>query len=1019
MPSKLLGEVHVRLLRVLFANYGMGCYSKLGDGTRMSSSGGNGSGEEVDVLGGLIHRRVKKKKMMKQLLNDGEKKEEEEVEVVEYEDEWTPKKGCDNLSFLDYTTWPLYFRDYALMNEDRFVDRSDDVEEGEEEYEEDNYVDCRSVAMTPMESVRLNPVGPPKFSLEEEEGTCSSSREKKNNQWISRCPVGPLGKRNDAGRFICCPFHVAAARKSYNAMPPTDTRLPPSLAAQTTAVKNVAEANSGGVGGKGRGKAKRRGRPLPRKGRKKAKMSYDSDSSSGSDSDYKDESSPDNNMRARVQPVSSVGVTQHHPMMKMMMAQSAANVVVVGGVVQPTAAVTYPLGQGTGVRQVIVPPIAPIEADENALLVPKDVENTLTRYFKDGELFSAAPVDKTNDNELENEEDSSPEKETSPFRISEFPPNEDLLTHMAPIELMERGVPYHQLSIDSKLRILEFLLDEVLATDEISNEMTRRHVVTEDYGFPYGRPPLPHEFNNLFNQDNCVVCEAGGELICCDNCTGSYHRQCIGLEGNKDLPERWLCPECAIADPAKLAPLNLPQKRPLIGWYTLDELDTKEKLILKPVPPPPPPQSVVPTPPAYNPVNNPLGGAILHPSGPTNPQGHHPKSAFPTNIRPQPQQHPMIAQLQLQQNPTNVQPQPQQNPMIVQSQPQQNPTNVQPQPQHNASNANDVILTTIASEKIECKVPKDVEFLVASGQVFARYRSTQLPFDPLKFLEEDPEKSIELSTKLSPPPVALNNAQVIGLVKLLGPELCINYPWRQIQYVPQRVFEMDRNNPSLQLLIRHQNEMRIRRVSRVESFNPMTFANAYRRAPHPPAMSALPGTSGVYLLVSSLNYYPISTPLSIAMVDPTIEKFNPIEMPYRDHMQSIRDKMITIERALYDACLIDAKWGIEEDEIDLPFWRRKVEKAKTIKRLSSLLIELVDACCLRAFHKEWYIRDQKVASIDTKSINIGKLCDFNPKHAIELRRWERLTSADIFRYDRYRLEKVFSVLEPRGIRKKR
>jgi len=117
--------------------------------------------------------------------------------------------------------------------------------------------------------------------------------------------------------------------------------------------------------------------------------------------------------------------------------------------------------------------------------------------------------------------------------------------------------------------------------------------------------------------------------------------------------------------------------------------------------------------------------------------------------------------------------------------------------------------------------------------------------------------------------------------------------------------------------------------------------------------------------------------------------------------------------------LIDVEWGIDEEIIDLPFWRRRVENAKSVKKLSSLLVELVDACCVRAFHGEWYARDQKSAQLDAKPINIGKLADFDPKHGIEMRRWERLTGADIFRFDRLRLEKVFGVLEPRGKRKRR
>ncbi|KAL7431201.1 hypothetical protein ACHAXM_002597 [Skeletonema potamos] len=631
-----------------------------------------------------------------------------------------------------------------------------------------------------------------------------------------------------------------------------------------------------------------------------------------------------------------------------------------------TTTTTVPNPLGDGFRQVIVPPIAPPAVDANALLIPRDVDNTLTRYFKDGELF-AAPVKKRNKNSHEDLLD----EDVSPFHITKFPPTEDLLTHMAPIELMEKGVPYHHLSVDSKLRILEFLLDELLTTDAISNELTRRHVVTENYGFPYGRPPLPHEYDDIFNQDNCVICQEGGDLICCDRCPGSYHRLCIGLDSNKPLPERWLCPECSIPDPAKLAPLSLPDRRPLLGWFTLDELDCKETLILKPAP-----QFTAPVPAVYNPVNNPLGGPIYpgsipHPAGPPHPMMAHRMTAYPMSAHPQ----------------------------------------------HHASN-NVIDLT----EEEESKIPKDVEFLVASGKVFARYRSSQLPFDPLKISkEEEPESSSEVLTKVSPPPVALTDAQVMELLKLLGPKICVNYPWRQIQFTPQRIFGMEQKgiDPSLQLLIQYQSEVRSHRVEKVELYNPMTFANGYRRAPHPLSMNALPGAAGVLLLVSSLNYYPISTPLSMCMVDPTMEQFRPIDVPYRDHMQSIRDKMIAIERSLYDACLIDVKWGIEEDVIDLPFWRRRVENAKSVKRLSSLLVELIDACCVRAFHGEWYSRDQKGTPNDAKPINIGKLADFDPKHEIEMRRWERLTGADIFRFDRLRLQQVFGILEHGGKRKRR
>lgn len=44
----------------------------------------------------------------------------------------------------------------------------------------------------------------------------------------------------------------------------------------------------------------------------------------------------------------------------------------------------------------------------------------------------------------------------------------------------------------------------------------------------------------------CRVCKDGGELLCCDTCTSSYHIHCL----NPPLPEipngEWLCPRCTV-----------------------------------------------------------------------------------------------------------------------------------------------------------------------------------------------------------------------------------------------------------------------------------------------------------------------------------------------------------------------------------------------------------------------------------------------------------------------------------------
>ena len=54
----------------------------------------------------------------------------------------------------------------------------------------------------------------------------------------------------------------------------------------------------------------------------------------------------------------------------------------------------------------------------------------------------------------------------------------------------------------------------------------------------------------------CRVCKDGGELLCCDTCTSSYHIHCL----NPPLPEipngEWLCPRCTVSHSSYRASWN-------------------------------------------------------------------------------------------------------------------------------------------------------------------------------------------------------------------------------------------------------------------------------------------------------------------------------------------------------------------------------------------------------------------------------------------------------------------------------
>ncbi|CAN6457320.1 unnamed protein product [Victoria cruziana] len=42
----------------------------------------------------------------------------------------------------------------------------------------------------------------------------------------------------------------------------------------------------------------------------------------------------------------------------------------------------------------------------------------------------------------------------------------------------------------------------------------------------------------------CVVCDLGGSLLCCDSCPRTYHLQCLSPPLKRTPPGKWICPSC-------------------------------------------------------------------------------------------------------------------------------------------------------------------------------------------------------------------------------------------------------------------------------------------------------------------------------------------------------------------------------------------------------------------------------------------------------------------------------------------
>ena len=150
----------------------------------------------------------------------------------------------------------------------------------------------------------------------------------------------------------------------------------------------------------------------------------------------------------------------------------------------------------------------------------------------------------------------------------------DLWPQFDAIKSMRSGMPYHRLSIEQKLQMMEFLIDELLTVDVIAAEFTRRNRIESCYSYPYGAKPSEHDLEQLENGDECGVCRLEGDLLCCDGCPRSFHRKCLSMSERAELPDgKWLCPECEIVDPANFGTL-WGDRKAAVDWFTIDDIET-------------------------------------------------------------------------------------------------------------------------------------------------------------------------------------------------------------------------------------------------------------------------------------------------------------------------------------------------------------------------------------------------------------------------------------------------------------
>uniref|UniRef100_A0A668A4H6 Bromodomain PHD finger transcription factor n=1 Tax=Myripristis murdjan TaxID=586833 RepID=A0A668A4H6_9TELE len=88
----------------------------------------------------------------------------------------------------------------------------------------------------------------------------------------------------------------------------------------------------------------------------------------------------------------------------------------------------------------------------------------------------------------------------------------------------QEGEEYPYEPLESKIKVLQFLVDQFLATNIAREELMSEGVVAYD--------------------DHCRVCHRLGDLLCCETCSAVYHLECVKPPLQEVPEDEWQCEVC-------------------------------------------------------------------------------------------------------------------------------------------------------------------------------------------------------------------------------------------------------------------------------------------------------------------------------------------------------------------------------------------------------------------------------------------------------------------------------------------
>jgi len=228
----------------------------------------------------------------------------------------------------------------------------------------------------------------------------------------------------------------------------------------------------------------------------------------------------------------------------------------------------------------------------------------------------------------------------------------------------------------------------------------------------------------------------------------------------------------------------------------------------------------------------------------------------------------------------------------------------------------------------------------------------------------------------------------------MGSEFCSSWPVAQVPFDASRLFQ----NPLLPNKSQH--------LLAAERFDPSSYRNKYRKAPLPPSVRKV---KDAYLLdyeerCAAVPTVHLSANLSGVMTnDESLSNFLRSSKLLFNQYKLITLYFVKLENQLLKASLLGEFWKTRATSGNVDAWSRKVEDCKSIRRLSALLLELLDQTHPRAFLGGWFeatrTRTEPAAAASIKeSARAGSVrlpIDFSKSDESLRRHWERAPMSSI------------------------